>query len=210
MYSQKVAVTIPVTSKQQFAEDSKRAISQGATFIEARVDFYKGEISDLVGTMRKISSKLIVTLRPRSQNGKFEGGTDERVEALMMVERKVEPFRIDIEHDIMDHFKGNLFRRLVSWHDFASTPSMKRMIGLFMEMREHGDIVKIVPTPKNVEEAKRIIKLYQHLEGGNLIAFGMGKYGRSSRVECVSHENGAPFTYASLSGAIAPGQYTLG
>lgn len=209
MHSQKVAVTIPVVSKRQFAEDSKKALSSGATFVEARIDYYRGDFEDLLGAMRKVSSKLIITLRPKSQNGKFEGSVDERVYALMALERKVEPFRIDIEHDIMGHFSGNLFRRLVSWHDFAGTPSMKRMINMFMEMREHGDIVKIVPTPKSAQEAKRIIGLYQHLEGGNLIAFGMGRYGRSSRIECVSQENGAPFTYASLGDAVAPGQFSL-
>ncbi|HVA83026.1 MAG TPA: type I 3-dehydroquinate dehydratase [Candidatus Aquilonibacter sp.] len=209
MYTPKVAVSIPVESKQQFVADYKRAFAQGADFVEARVDYFKGDIESIVGVMRKIAPRLIITLRPESQNGKFEGDVEVRVSTLKRLERKVEPFRTDIEHDIMENFYGNLFRRIISWHDFKETPPLSKMINRFVEMRDYGDIIKLVPTPKNAREAKRILEIYNHVEGGNLIAFGMGRHGRGTRIECVSRERGAPFTYASLGKAIAPGQFSL-
>jgi 3-dehydroquinate dehydratase len=54
-----------------------------------------------------------------------------------------------------------------------------------------------------------VLKLYEVAKKANinLITFCMGEHGVLSRVLCTYA--GAPFTYASLTDAIAPGQLTL-
>lgn len=79
--------------------------------------------------------------------------------------------------------------------------------------RYGAEIAKIVTTCNTAEDASRIEALYSIvLEDvdslqGKLIAFGMGKEGKMSRLECL--RRGAPFTYAALSeeDTVAAGQY---
>ena len=102
-----------------------------------------------------------------------------------------------------------------SFHDFSGTPDMEMLQKALARCFRYGaDIAKIACSCRSEEDAARIESLYSLLvEGvpslqGRLIAFGMGKYGRESRFECL--KRGAPFSYAALNDeeATAPGQWT--
>lgn len=101
-----------------------------------------------------------------------------------------------------------------SYHNFEETPKEEVLyMSLARCFRYGADIAKIVTTCTSEEDAARIESLYSVvLEDvpslqGRLIAFGMGKEGRQTRVECL--KRGAPFTYAALTedDAAAPGQW---
>lgn len=102
-----------------------------------------------------------------------------------------------------------------SYHNFEQTPSDDELQKALARCFRYGaDIAKIVTTCNSVEDAARIEALYTILLEdidslqGRLVAFGMGSYGKITRLECL--KRGAPFTYCALSEqeATAPGQWT--
>ncbi len=103
-----------------------------------------------------------------------------------------------------------------SFHDFEGTPEDEVLqMALARCFRYGAEIAKIVTKCNTAEDARRIEALYSIvLESvdslqGRLIAFGMGKAGRDTRIGCL--KRGAPFTYAALSeeDAVAEGQWPL-
>ena len=93
-----------------------------------------------------------------------------------------------------------------SYHDFNGTDSLEALKALTEKCFSIGaDIAKIVTTASE-KDADRVLQLYEFFDPAKLIAFSMGEYGRSSRIECLA--KGAPYTYAALSEdeSAAPGQ----
>ena len=74
-------------------------------------------------------------------------------------------------------------------------------------MKKFSDYVKIVTTAKTVNDAAKILSLYNNVSKVNLIAFSMGEEARFTRI--LSLHMGSPFTYVSLGKPIAPGQFSL-
>jgi 3-dehydroquinate dehydratase-1 len=97
---------------------------------------------------------------------------------------------------------------LISWHDLEKTPSNTQLTKVLCEMQKYSQNVKVVTTAQKTEDSLGLLELYENTLGVNLIAFAMGEAGVLSRVLCVIIGN-APFTYASLEKAIAPGQLTI-
>jgi len=96
-----------------------------------------------------------------------------------------------------------------SFHDFEGTDSTQGLKAMVEKCEALGaDIVKIVTTPKDEEDVRRVMALYDEFPAERLIAFCMGNLGRDSRIECL--RRGAPFSYACLTPeeAAAPGQWT--
>ena len=98
---------------------------------------------------------------------------------------------------------GTIFIR--SYHDFQKTGSIGELTAMVRKCKAYGaDLVKLVTTAHNEEDAERVMSLYPSSE--DLIAFCMGESGSSTRLECL--KRGAPFTYAALNKGdiVAPGQ----
>ena len=70
-----------------------------------------------------------------------------------------------------------------------------------------SDNVKIVSTAKSVDDATRMLELYNKRGKNNLISFAMGDEGKISRILCLYL--GSPYTYVSLGKAVAPGQFSV-
>ena len=75
-------------------------------------------------------------------------------------------------------------------------------------MKSYSYYVKIVTTAQDIQDALRVLNLYRSTGKLHLIAFAMGDAGIISRIFCTTMGT-APFTYASLDEAIAPGQLTV-
>ena len=95
---------------------------------------------------------------------------------------------------------------LVSWHDFNKTSSLTDLKRRFKKMKKISDYVKIVTMAKSINDASRILVLYNDIKI-KLIAFAMGEEAKFTRILCLYL--GSPFTYVSLGKAIAPGQFSL-
>ncbi|MBQ1865737.1 MAG: type I 3-dehydroquinate dehydratase [Bacteroidales bacterium] len=96
-----------------------------------------------------------------------------------------------------------------SWHDFNSTGDVPSLMDEADKCQRFGaDIIKIVTTANSPKDVDTLFTLYDYALPGSLVAFCMGEYGKSSRLECI--RRGAPWTYAALTpeDAAAPGQWT--
>jgi 3-dehydroquinate dehydratase-1 len=193
----------------------QEAFSLGADYVEIRFDFLK--VSDIEQAIRiadSIKSRAIFTLRSIHEAGHFEGSENERIELLRRLSM-AEPMLLDVEYltikdndDLADFLINQHTPILISWHDFECTPPNNRLQAILGDMRIYSNYAKIVTTARDMNDAFRVLDLYDGIAGLELIAFAMGEAGVISRILCAIAGN-APFTYASINRHTAPGQIDL-
>jgi 3-dehydroquinate dehydratase-1 len=210
----KICVSIATEDAQSIAKQTAQAFELGADYVEIRFDFLKPELlQSAIDAAKGIKGKAVFTLRSKNQGGKFAGSEQQRVQWLQkLAEQK--PMLLDVELDTLqanDELADFLERQktpvLVSWHDFQKTPPNDKIADMLSEMRVYSNYVKVVTTAKSVDDSLSLLELYDTAVGLNPIFFAMGEAGVVSRVMCALAGN-APFTYASLENAVAPGQLT--
>lgn len=107
-------------------------------------------------------------------------------------------------NEITPLLKKRKLKRLLSYHNYTGTPTIEELVEVAKRGVKRGaDVIKIVTTANNLEEADRVLSLYEYHRKGafgknvKLIAFSMGYIGRYTRVEALNL--GAPFMFCSLS-----------
>jgi 3-dehydroquinate dehydratase-1 len=211
----KICTSIAAESPQLMKEMALDAFSKGSDFVEIRFDFLKpDDMAAGIASASEFKGKAVFTVRSSTQGGKFAGSELERISWLRRMASE-NPMLVDVEletlrenDDLADFLENQRTAVLVSWHDFKSTPSANELADLLSEMRVYSNYVKIVATAKHTDDALRLLDLYEGTLGLNAIIFAMGAEGIISRVLCTIVGN-APFTYASLDNAVAPGQLTV-
>ncbi|HKC79057.1 MAG TPA: type I 3-dehydroquinate dehydratase [Nitrosopumilaceae archaeon] len=183
-------------------------------YIEIRFDFMEpNKVPIALSLVRKHMPRCICTLRPRSEGGKFSSSEKNRISILKLIS-EYNPYLLDVEYhtirknkSLQQYLKKTKTNLLISWHDFAKTPSISYLKSMNKKMAKFSKNVKIVTTAKSIKDTLCILSLYKFQNNTNLIAFAMGDYGRMSRILCT--QLGSPYTYVSLGKPIAPGQFSL-
>ena len=209
----KTCVSIAENSSQKIKANLKDALKK-SDYAEVRFDFLKTyEIPKTLEIIKKDLKKVVCTLRPKSEGGKFEGGEKERIAILKLI-AAYGPFLLDIEFntikknkELAKYLKSTKTKLLVSWHDFKKTPKFSELKSMMNQMTKFSHNVKIVTTAKSADDSTRVLQLYSKNEKNNLIAFAMGDSGRVSRILCLYL--GSPYTYVSLGKPVAPGQFSV-
>jgi 3-dehydroquinate dehydratase-1 len=209
----KTCVSIAETTPKKLIQTLKIALKK-SDYVELRFDFLKAEqIPQVLETVKKDLKKIVCTLRPKTEGGKFEGKEKERISILKLI-AEYNPFLLDTEFntlkknkDLVKYLKKTKTKLLISWHDFKKTPSLAELKKKLNQMSKFSSNVKIVTTAKSTEDSTRVLQLYSKKEKINLIAFTMGNSGRISRI--LSLYLGSPYIYVSLGKPIAPGQFSL-
>jgi 3-dehydroquinate dehydratase I len=211
----KICVSIATEDVRSITKQAAQAFELGADYVEIRFDFIKpDQLQSAVDAAKNIKSKAVFTLRSKDQGGKFAGSEQQRVQWLhKLAEQK--PMLLDVELDTLqqndelaDFLEMQKTPILVSWHDFQKTPPNDKIADILSEMRIYSNYVKVVTTAKSIDHSLRLLELYETATGLHPIFFAMGEAGVVSRVMCALVGN-APFTYASLEKAVAPGQLTV-
>ena len=163
--------------------------------------------------IKKDLSKIVCTLRPKTEGGKFTGNEKERIAILKLI-AEYTPFLLDVEFNTLKknvqlrkYLKSTKTKLLVSWHDFKKTPNSTQLKNKINQMSKFSTNVKIVSTAKTTNDSTRMLELYSKKGKMNLISFAMGDFGRVSRILCLYL--GSPYTYVSLGKAVAPGQFSV-
>ena len=193
--------------------ETKRALRR-SDYAELRLDFLNpSQIPSCLIKARPYLSRCICTVRPKSEGGKFQGSEQERISIIKLVS-EYSPHLLDVEYNTLQrnkklyqYLKQGRTNILVSWHDFAKTPSEQTLRLMAKKMSRFSKNVKVVTTAKTISDTLRVLNLYKGARKENLIAFAMGDYGRMSRILCT--RLGSPFTYVSLGKPVAPGQFSL-
>lgn len=210
----RICVSIAAETVDGMKEQAARAYSLGADLVELRLDFMPQDgVVEAASSMAGDKNRLVFTLRPKSQGGRFSGTEEERVRLLRKL-AEMRPMLLDVELDTLqsndnlaDYLELASIPTLVSWHDFEKTPPTGDLARTVTEMRLYSNYVKVVTMARSVDDSLRLMELYDGALGLHPIIFAMGEAGVMTRILCALY--GAPYTYAALDRAVAPGQLTL-
>ena len=209
----KTCISVAESSPNKIKIKLKAALKK-SDYTEIRLDFLKMEqVPSALEIIKKDLNRIICTLRPKTEGGKFSGTENERIAIIKLI-AEYNPFLLDIEYntlkknkELVKYLKTTKTKLLVSWHDFKKTPKDAELKNQISQMSKFSSNVKIVSTAKSTEDATRMLELYSKKGKNNLISFAMGDAGRISRILCLYL--GSPYTYVSLGKAIAPGQFSV-
>ena len=209
----KTCVSIAETTPKKLKQTLKIALKK-SDYVEIRFDFLKREqIPQVLENVKKDLKKIVCTLRPKSDGGKFTGNEKERIAILKLI-AEYNPFLLDVEFNTMKrnrnlvkYLKTTKTNLLISGHDFKKTPRFTELKKKLNQMSKFSSNVKIVTTAKSNYDSARVLQLYNKNGKINLIAFAMGEAGRISRI--LSLYLGSPYAYVSLGKPIAPGQFSI-
>ena len=209
----KTCISIGENTPEKIRSKLKVALKK-SDYVEIRLDFLKSEqIPKTLEIIKKDLNKVVCTLRPKTEGGKFTGNEKERISIIKLI-AEYNPFLLDIEFNTLNknkelfrYLKSTKTKLLVSWHDFKKTPENLELKNKIKQMSKFSTNVKIVSTAKSTDDSTRMLELYNNKGKNNLISFAMGDFGRISRILCLYL--GSPYTYVSLGKAIAPGQFSV-
>lgn len=221
------AVCVPVAARTPagMVAGVDRALAAGAGLAEARLDYVSAravpralELLSSGARGRRRMARLVCTVRPGREGGRFQGTERERI-GLLGLAASHRPHLLDVEYDALrrsarlrDAAAAAGTDILASWHDYSGTPTLRSLSGRLGRMAALARHVKIVTTAATPADPARVLSLYgaarrMGRRDLGLVAFAMGEMGRMSRVLCLYL--GSPHTYASLGRAVAPGQMAL-
>ena len=209
----KTCVSIGEKTPERIKKILKIALKK-SDYVEVRLDFLKIEqIPETLEIIKKDLNRIVCTLRPKIEGGKFPGNEKERISIVKLI-AEYNPFLLDIEFNTLKknpslakYLRSTKTKLLVSWHDFKKTPNSLELKNKIDQMSKFSLNVKIVSTAKSTDDSTRMLELYSKKGKNNLISFAMGYYGKISRILCLYL--GSPYTYVSLGKAIAPGQFSV-
>ena len=209
----KTCISIAESSPNKIKIKLKVALKK-SDYVEVRLDFLKKEqIPKALEIIKKDLNKIVCTLRPKTEGGRFEGNEKERISIIKLIS-EYNPYLLDIEYntlkknkELVKYLKSTKTKLLVSWHDFKKTPKNTELQNKIKQMSKFSSNVKIVSTAKSTDDSTRMLGLYNKRGKNNLISFAMGDLGKISRILCLYL--GSPYTYVSLGKAVAPGQFSV-
>jgi len=211
----KIKICIPITADtiEEALGNLKKAEGKG-DLIELRLDFIKdideGKVEELLKNKIK---EVIVTCRPKSENGRFERSEEERI---LLLKKAVESGAeyVDVEFKTNKDFINSLIKNkskpkiIISHHNFDETLPIEELENIYNEIKKlDPDLVKIVTFANSLNDNFNIFRL---LEGkDDLIGFCMGIKGQISRV--LAPKFNSLITFASLekNKESADGQLTI-
>ncbi|MHB8565786.1 MAG: type I 3-dehydroquinate dehydratase [Nitrososphaerales archaeon] len=219
----KLCVSLAGADFAQLEQKVKQARRFHPGFLEFRIDYLDKSINST--TIMKLRALLngdeIITLRSRSEGGRFTGGEDERVYLIRKILKEVRPKVIDIEietlrnnPDLLEDVRKGGSKLIASHHSLNSRPDVRKLEKIISSIPKAKPLyaVKIVLKATVFKDNLTVLSLYNSKKvsrlTANLIAFCVGPLGVYSRIECISL--GSPLTYTSLPGeAVASGQLDI-
>lgn len=179
-----------------------------ADVVEIRLDCLDpSELPHAVARIEKLSSPVILTLRPSEQGGYRHLTPAERHNFWTTNAVRGEAVWWDVEHDLVSEISSDWSRTIVSHHDFSGVPADLEEIYERLA-QSPARVVKIAVQANDVVDCIPVFQLIDRarLEQKEIIAIAMGNAGIATRI--LGSARGAFLTFASLDqeSATAPGQ----
>ena len=186
--------TYELASKQMEAESD---------LYEIRLDYFN--TIDLDQVSQLLNKPCILTLRCRSEGGKFQGSEEERIDLLQQL-ATLKPAYIDLETTVPTAIIEKIAKQtkvILSYHNFDHTPDLEMLWETLS--RIPATHYKIATMANSSLDSWRMLDLVKKQR--NLIGFCLGEKGSFSRI--LGAIFGNPITYACLEEPTAPGQNSL-
>ncbi|MFV2040781.1 MAG: type I 3-dehydroquinate dehydratase [Candidatus Hydrothermarchaeales archaeon] len=211
--------TICASIMEESAQEFLKAASGVETdLIEVRADGLSEptaeNVHSLMSDLKKgVKAQIILTVRSKSEAGRFEGSEEERKTVILGSLHLADIIDIELNSVIRDEIvskaRANRVEVIVSYHDFEKTPRTEEITGIFESEKAAGaDYCKAAFKANRHGDVLRLLDACLQMKGrARVIAISMGELGRISRI--VAPVFGSAITYASLGVKTAPGQLTV-
>jgi 3-dehydroquinate dehydratase-1 len=187
---------------------------QPPDLFELRLDHLCGFADQLERKISMLPRPIIITARDPREGGANNFSVSGRRELLLRFLPHAK--YVDIELRSARAFKSLLararkqnVRRILSFHDFKSTPSPRSLHAKAARARAHGaDIFKVATRTDTPAELARLINFVMDRDVDQAVsAMGIGKLGAISRLLLAS--GGSVLNYASLGRSQVEGQLPI-
>jgi 3-dehydroquinate dehydratase-1 len=191
---------------------ARRLPSGVVDLLELRVDHFAEDPAPLLRAAGRLKSPIIVTVRHPAEGGQH-GLTAARRRELFAQFLPVAA-AIDVElrsvgalGDILGEAAQRGIVRIISAHDFRTTPSSARLRATVRAAVAAGaDVVKIAARADRCADVQRLLTLFSEKFPVPLSLMGMGRLGKGSRL--LFAQAGSVLNYAYLGTANASGQWS--
>jgi 3-dehydroquinate dehydratase I len=184
--------------------------SRSCDIAEVRLD-QVSQTEDWLSLSREIEASgtpILLTTRVRSEGGNWPDDDKSRLyvirEGLQHLAAVDVEFKSSIMEQVCKEAKALKKAVIVSFHDFAKTPSLDELKTIATKAAKHGTIVKISTMVKSNEDIATLEKLLGCALDVPLCVIGMGAFGTKTRVTFPAQ--GSCLTYGYLDAPSAPGQ----
>jgi 3-dehydroquinate dehydratase I len=171
---------------------------------ELRLDRLAGLTNRVENLLPKLRTPLIVTARHPREGGAGELGLRHRRDLLARFLRHTNYIDIELRsaralQPLLKFAENKNVRRIISFHNFKSTPNVRILAGKAREAKSHGaDIFKVATRTDTPIELGRLLEFITNNRLDlPLAVMGIGKLGAISRV--LLARAGSALIYASIS-----------
>jgi 3-dehydroquinate dehydratase-1 len=184
--------------------------SSACDVIEVRLDHILPEPNWLnrSRTIQEQTSPVILTLRLKSEGGKWSGSDEERLPFFKAAIENLSAVDIEFTSKIRDHVceiaKAHGKACIVSHHDFDKTPPLAELRAVISEAKKMASIVKVTTMIKASNDIETLRSLLATPQEVPLCIMGMGPLGTDTRITFPTL--GSCLTYGYLDKPAAPGQ----
>lgn len=222
----KTIVSLMGTADHELAQQARRAIAAGTDCLEWRADFYDSlstpnDVRRSASRLREAapSAPLIFTFRSKNEGGQRALAHEDYADLCEAAIRSGAIDLVDVELNRGDELVRRLVHlahahgvlAVVSYHDFAATPSTDHMVELLERMSHLGaDIPKLAVMAHDSVDALRLMQATAKARdslGKPLLTMAMGPEGVLSRL--AGEAFGSCLTFCAVGTASAPGQVEL-
>ena len=181
---------------------------------ELRLDHLRGMIDQLERKMSILSSPVIITARDPREGGANNLSQKERHDLLLRFLPRAKYVDVELRSarafkSLLAHARKQNVRRILSLHDFKSTPSPRSLRAKASLAKMHGaDIFKIATRTDTPAQLTRLIDFVTD-KGVDfpVSAMGIGKLGALSRV--ILAQLGSVLIYTSMGRPNVEGQLSI-
>lgn len=215
----KICVPIVAHTYEQFIDQFNRVKHHpDADVIECRIDYYEGNVTELLQTLKTSIKPVIFTFRTTNEGGEkpfsdeylslnkqaIESGATDLIDIEFNIDK-------DVKEGLMTLAKQHGVKVIFSHHNFSETPSNESMFRYFEQADQAGaDCIKLAVMPRDKNDVFRLMQVTDQAHTvfkQPVITMAMGKLGVVSRF--IGAYTGSAITFASLGESSAPGQIHL-
>jgi 3-dehydroquinate dehydratase-1 len=196
--------------------DLRRALQmrKPPDFFELRLDQLVNCLDELTSAIPRLPAPLILTARHPREGGGHKLSIQRR--RFLLLKFLPAAAWLDVElrsanslRPLLRSARAARIRAIISFHDFAETPSSDRLDEMLAAARSLGaDIFKIATRTDTPDQFDRLLHFFERQSGTpSVVAMGIGKLGRRSRFALA--RRGCALNYGHLGTPAAAGQLSI-